>query len=167
MAQVSTALWEIAIPHLWTFVPDIQYLFKLFPSDLWSKSEEPATSPPQLNRELRDRDWDRFLFHSRHTRAIFYTTGDLRNVVPPAIWSHSLLSASFPRLERLIVTVFDDSMDQGPVNVIPLLLRPSLRSVEFFADRSPADSPLISTLQSIAENKTPILEEIILRLIWN
>ncbi|KAG8907355.1 hypothetical protein FRC00_011941, partial [Tulasnella sp. 408] len=42
MAQVRTALWEIAIPHLWTFVPDIQYLFKLFPSDLWSKSEDPA-----------------------------------------------------------------------------------------------------------------------------
>lgn len=58
-------------------------------------------------------------------------------------------------------------MDQGPVNIIPLLLRPSLRSIEFFADRSPADSPLVSTLQSIVENKTPFLEEIILRLIWN
>ncbi|KIO16092.1 hypothetical protein M407DRAFT_34275, partial [Tulasnella calospora MUT 4182] len=167
IARVNSALWEIAIPHIWSDVPDIQLFFKLFPSGLWSKVKEPSMFPPLLNWELQDSDWDRFLFHSKNTKTTYYTTGDLRDVVPTEIWCHPLLSTSFPRLESLFVNAFDDSMDQGPINIIPLLLRPSLRRIEFFADRSTADSPLISTLQSIVENKTPLLEEIVLRLVWN
>ncbi|KAG9046516.1 hypothetical protein FS837_004266 [Tulasnella sp. UAMH 9824] len=166
IAQVNNALWEMAIRHIWRDVPSIQHFCKLFPPDLWNKVEEPSTSRPVLNRALRDEDWNRFLLHSRHTRVTGYSTGDLKNAAPPDIWNHSLFSASFPSLERLEVNVLD-SNDQGPINIIPLLLRPSLRRVDFFVETATAESPLISTLRTIAEHKQFSLEELSFHLIWD
>ncbi|KAG8921602.1 hypothetical protein FRC01_000173 [Tulasnella sp. 417] len=167
LARVNSRVWEIAIPHIWSDVPNIQYLFKLFPHDLWNNVEEPTTSPPLLNRELQGSDWSRLLVHSQNTKTIYYTSRELRDVVPTEILCHSLVASAFPLLERLVVNVFGDSGDQVPINITPLLLRPSLRSIEFSTDSADFGSPLINTLQSIAENKTPLLEELILPLTVN
>ncbi|KAG8921601.1 hypothetical protein FRC01_000172 [Tulasnella sp. 417] len=147
VAQVNTALWEIAIRYIWREVPNIQHFCKLFPPNLWNLVQDTSTSPPSLNRELQDGDY-------------------LRNVAPPEIWNHRLLSASFPRLESLAVSEFDGSADPGPINIIPLLLRPSLRSVVLFTEMSTADSPVTSMLQTITENKAFSLEELGFHLIW-
>ncbi|KAG8914326.1 hypothetical protein FRC01_004122 [Tulasnella sp. 417] len=166
VAQVNTTLWEIAIRYIWREVPNIKNFCRLFPPNLWNKVQDTSTSPPSLNRELQDGDWSRSLLHSCHTRAIDYSIGDLRNVAPPEIWNHRLLSAAFPRLESLAVSDFDESGDPGPINIIPLLLRPSLRSVDLFTEMCTADSPVISVLQTITENKAFSLEELGFHLIW-
>ncbi|KAG8902117.1 hypothetical protein FRC01_009657, partial [Tulasnella sp. 417] len=163
----STAVWEIAIPHLWSDVPNILYLFKLLPHDLLNNVEEPTTSPPRLNRELRASDWSRLLSHSKNTKTIYYTAIELRDVVPTEILCHSLVAAAFPLLERLVVNVIGASRDQAIIKITPSLLRPSLRSIEFSADSADFGSPLINTLQSIAENKTLLLEEFVLHLTGN
>ncbi|KAG8922455.1 hypothetical protein FRC01_014001 [Tulasnella sp. 417] len=167
MAQVNTTLWEIAIAHIWSKVPNIQYFFELFPADLWNKVRESSTLPPPLDRELRASDWTRFFTHSKHTTTIHYNSRTLQDAIPTEIWCHSVVATAFPRLERLVVKVFADPADpadQGPPNIIPSLLRPSLRRIELFADRCDADSPFFNILRGIAETKAPLLEELLFRL---
>ncbi|KAG8920397.1 hypothetical protein FRC01_000763 [Tulasnella sp. 417] len=164
IARVNTTLWEIAIAHIWSKVPNIQYFFELFPADLWNKVREPSTLPPPLDRELRASDWTRFFTHSKHTTAIYYNSRTLQDVIPTEIWCHSVVAAAFPRLERLVVERLADPADQGPPNIIPSLLCPSLRRIELFVDRCDADSPFFNILQGIAETKAPLLEELLFRL---
>ncbi|KAG8967006.1 hypothetical protein FRC05_002320 [Tulasnella sp. 425] len=121
--------------------------------------------PPALERELQDSDWSRFLFHSKTTKTIYYDIGSLRNVIPLEILSHSLLSTSFPTLERL--SVLGQTVEEGPVNIIPLLLRPSLRYVKFHTQISDFKSPFVGPLGTIAESSSLSLEEMALTSLWD
>lgn len=166
IARVNTALWVMAIPWIWRDVPNIRYIFQLLPFDLRNEAIDPLTSPPPRSRELQDRDWTRFLFHSNNTRTTAYTTGDLRKIVPPEIWSHRLFSTSFPSLRTLSVTVVD-SVSEGPIDIVPLLLRSSLRSIEFWLDEPTSDSTLFTALETITQNKTLSIEDMGFKLLRN
>ncbi|KAG8946359.1 hypothetical protein FRC04_011905 [Tulasnella sp. 424] len=119
--------------------------------------------PPALERELQDSDWSRFLFHSKTTKSIGYDTVSLRNIVPPEILSHSLLSTSFPILERLFVL----AEGEGPIKVTPFLLCPSLRSVELDNFSVNSNDPLVGLLETISESRTLSLEEMNFTLAWS
>lgn len=165
MAQVNTALWEIAIPYIWRDVQDIRHIFNLFPSDLWNEVNEPAldqASPPPLNRELQESDWTRFFLHSNKTRT---TRCTIPIAVPSEIWSHRLFSASFPSLEALTIFAFDP-VDEYSSSIIASLLRPSLHRIEFSVETLTAESLLISTLRAIAENKTLSPKEMAFHFAW-
>ncbi|KAG9046518.1 hypothetical protein FS837_004268 [Tulasnella sp. UAMH 9824] len=168
IARVNTALWEIAIPWIWRDVPNIRYIFQLLPLDLWNETIDPLTPAPKppRSRELQDSDWSRFLFHSNNTRTTTYTTGDLRKIVPPQIWSHRLFSTSFPNLRRLFVTILD-SVSEGPIDIVPLLLRSSLRSIEFWVEEPSSESILFSALGTITQNKTLSIEDMGFKFVRN
>lgn len=123
-------------------------------------------SPTTLNRKLQDGDWSRLLSHSKYTRVIdFCFSKPLLDLAPPEIWRHSLWSASFPSLESLSVHAFD-SLVQAPINIIPSLLRPSLRSIKLSTWTPAEDCPLISALRVIAENETVSLDNLDLHFKW-
>ncbi|KAG8946358.1 hypothetical protein FRC04_011904 [Tulasnella sp. 424] len=157
VARVNKRLWELTIPHLWRHVPNFRQFFNLFPSDLWIRVKFKSVSPPALERELQDSDWSRFLFHSKTTKSIDYSVGSLLHLVPLEVLSHPLLPTSFPSLERLSVGVL--STEEGPTKVIPLLLRPSLRSVGLDHFSANSNDPLVGLLETISESRTFSLEE--------
>ncbi|KAG8914328.1 hypothetical protein FRC01_004124 [Tulasnella sp. 417] len=159
IAQVHSALWKIAIPHIWRDITSIKPFINLFPPDLWNKAQERTIRRPMLNRALQDSDWTRFRLYSEKTRAILsYIGGDLLNLTPPEIWSHPLLSTSFPRLESFSVA-YTKWESEELFKVTRALVRSSLRSIEL-TKLGVEDVSLVPILQAIAENRAVSLEEI-------
>ncbi|KAG8921599.1 hypothetical protein FRC01_000170 [Tulasnella sp. 417] len=157
---------RIAIPFIWRDVPDIRDIFRLLSYDpgnrdnarsaLETQLDQP--SRPLLSREIQDMNWNRFLFHSNNTKSTTYDTEDLQEIVSPEIWSHPLFPTSFPNLERLFVST-TEYIDEEGIDIILSLLRPSLRSMEYWALDPPHNFALLSTLRAITETKKFSLEE--------
>ncbi|KAG8921598.1 hypothetical protein FRC01_000169 [Tulasnella sp. 417] len=155
IAQVNSALWKIAIPHIWRDVASIKSFINLFPPDLWSKPQQVTMRRPRLNRALQDSDWTRFRLYSKNTRAILSNIGgDPLNPTPPEIWSHPLLSTSFPRLESFSVA-YTKWQSEELFKVILALLSSSPRSIKL-SKLGVEDVSLVPILRAIAENRANI-----------
>ncbi|KIO16094.1 hypothetical protein M407DRAFT_24277 [Tulasnella calospora MUT 4182] len=69
-------------------------------------------------------------------------------------------------MDGLSITVIN-SVDEGGIDVVPLLLRPSLHSIEFLGEEPTPDSPITSTLRTISKTKKLSLKEMEFHFFWD
>ncbi|KAG8919969.1 hypothetical protein FRC00_010684, partial [Tulasnella sp. 408] len=113
-----------------------------------------ANYPSILRRPIRASDFDRLILYSQFTKTLYHKVNMGMSCVPVEIWNHSRLSAAFPHLESLHLSV-TRWVAQKTIILSPFL-RPTLRKVCFTAETS----QLHSAFRNIARNQTLALKEL-------